>query len=333
MVELYGQDTRYFLVASLFQETDLRDLRGVHNNPHKLQLLAHELTDLATRPEFASVLHKVRAGRGNAAMLGWDPHSALALLTLAPRRPASFASSLSCLQALLAAREPPRGPDGKSRSVFNHALNQDLIVNLSKVLKFSAAQTVLFALGLANGPDPAASREAATFIKARLPELPAAGAAGLPDATLSALALLVRTHDVFAADPKTQAACLQALAELRADGSPLPADVAALLEPLEDAVDLAEDAFAIEEMADARYGRAGAPPSADTLAGVVVDLGPVCTATREVFRDVLVATSFTPLAGGAAATGGHTLTEAHVGALLRARPRARTRARRSAPWR
>jgi CCR4-NOT transcription complex subunit 1 len=63
LVGLYGEDARIFLLSCLVKEIDFRDARGQQKDALKIQLLAHEVAQASSRPNFTTFLCEVRPSR------------------------------------------------------------------------------------------------------------------------------------------------------------------------------------------------------------------------------------------------------------------------------
>jgi CCR4-NOT transcription complex subunit 1 len=61
LIDLYGQDSRLFLIQCLVEETDFRDQRAHHQHKdyQKILLLAHEISQATAKPNFASIICQV----------------------------------------------------------------------------------------------------------------------------------------------------------------------------------------------------------------------------------------------------------------------------------
>lgn len=74
LVELYGEDARIFLLHCLVQDVDFRDARG-QKDALKLQLLAHEVAQASSRPNFTTFICEAIEGSAPEA----DASSAVAV--------------------------------------------------------------------------------------------------------------------------------------------------------------------------------------------------------------------------------------------------------------
>lgn len=60
LVGLYGEDARIFLLNCLVKDIDFRDARNQTRDALKIQLLAHEIAQASSRPNFTTFICEVR---------------------------------------------------------------------------------------------------------------------------------------------------------------------------------------------------------------------------------------------------------------------------------
>lgn len=80
LVGLYGEDARIFLLNCLVKDIDFRDDRNQTRDALKIQLLAHEIAQASSRPNFTTFLCEVRPSVLLYNVSHPQPHSHLCFL-------------------------------------------------------------------------------------------------------------------------------------------------------------------------------------------------------------------------------------------------------------
>jgi hypothetical protein len=173
LIRSHGDEAKFFLLKSLIEEIEYQDKSSKSWDHFKMLLLGQEITELSSRPNFASVICRSLEAR----------------LRLLPRYYPLIDPLLSILE---------------SQSLPSHFL-----VPFMRPLKLPLTQQLLIALGLAKSTDAKAAEEGAAFLRGKLLLLlenhPADLASGegskknefvdekLPDSTLHELVFWIRT--------------------------------------------------------------------------------------------------------------------------------------------